>query len=243
MSFDHAETLKALNKHIPGFADYEVVYEYPVGFWTVILKTHTGKEYAVSITKEHVAQVPLTLIDPDQFAIYVSAKLYESCPELAHETAPTKLWSSPKPVPNFAPLVASETAVVALNDNLTQFAKDMKPIFEHMSKTAQTLGDNFIDIAKAMEPLKKALEAHGTQEMAPGIAISEHEDMHKILANCPVVDCATNTTKIDYPLYHLIQHLNDHHQWEREHIADWLDTLPKQPVFYPEVDDGEALYA
>jgi hypothetical protein len=34
----------------------------------------------------------------------------------------------------------------------------------------------------------------------------------------------------------IIIHLNDHEKWSREQIADWLDTLPNQPVF--ELDLG-----
>lgn len=37
---------------------------------------------------------------------------------------------------------------------------------------------------------------------------------------CPVAECASKD-----PIYTLIQHLNDYHQWKREKIADWLETL------------------
>jgi hypothetical protein len=261
-----------LHDYIPGFADYEVVYTYPQGFWTVILKTYAGKPYSVSIPNEHMAKGPLA--DPKQFALYVSAKLYAAKPELAYEVASKPLgWGDSKanplkdlkeyekllkikshpinkglvafdpPPPNFAPLISSESAVVTLNDNLTQFAQDMVPIFEHMNKAAKTMGDAFAEVAKAMEPLKEALTKTTSiaTTMAPGIALSQHEDMHKILANCPDQSCAIKDQ--DQPIYHLIQHLNDHHQWQRERIADWLDTLDEQPVFYPEVEDGETLYA
>lgn len=276
MSFSQGEVLEALHKHIPGFADYEVVYEYPAGFWTVILKTYAGKLYSVSIPNEHMANGPLA--DPKKFALFVSAKLYAAQPELAYEGKlkpglppgwgdpnakplgdlkkyadnflKTKSYPAdkglvaftppPKPPPNFG-LITSESAVVTLNDNLTQFAKDMVPIFEHMANAAKVMGSTFAEVAKAMEPLKDALtKATDTATaMAPGIALSQHEDMHKITAVCPIKRCKRD----EEPIYHLIQHLNDHHQWKRERIADWLDTLDEQPVFYPEVEDGEALYA
>lgn len=38
------------------------------------------------------------------------------------------------------------------------------------------------------------------------------------------------------PLYMLIQHINDGHLWDREEIADWLDTLPIDLTV--KVDDG-----
>lgn len=31
----------------------------------------------------------------------------------------------------------------------------------------------------------------------------------------------------------VIMNLNDEHQWSIKEIADWLDTLDEQPVFYP----------
>lgn len=31
----------------------------------------------------------------------------------------------------------------------------------------------------------------------------------------------------------MIIHLNDNHRWTREAIAEWIDTLDEQPVFYP----------
>lgn len=37
------------------------------------------------------------------------------------------------------------------------------------------------------------------------------------------------------PLMHVIIELNDTQKWSREQIADWLDTLPKQPVMKMEL--------
>jgi hypothetical protein len=48
-------------------------------------------------------------------------------------------------------------------------------------------------------------------------------------ANHPVKDHETDVATI-------IMDLNDCHGWTREQIADWLDTLPEQPVFKLDVD-------
>ena len=37
----------------------------------------------------------------------------------------------------------------------------------------------------------------------------------------------------------IIQHLNDFHGWTREAIADWIDTLPSQPIFYPDLESDD----
>ncbi len=36
-----------------------------------------------------------------------------------------------------------------------------------------------------------------------------------------------------WPLAGAITHLNDHHDWTREQIADWLDTLPLDMRLFP----------
>lgn len=41
-----------------------------------------------------------------------------------------------------------------------------------------------------------------------------------------------------FPLNAVIIQLNDDYKWTREQIADWLDTLDEQPVFYPEVEQS-----
>jgi hypothetical protein len=33
-----------------------------------------------------------------------------------------------------------------------------------------------------------------------------------------------------------IIHLNDTHRWSREAIAEWIDTLDEQPIFYPQAE-------
>jgi hypothetical protein len=59
------------------------------------------------------------------------------------------------------------------------------------------------------------------------------------------VSCPTKVEEdINCPYYHpsqpstddlqtMIIHLNDNHRWTREAIAEWIDTLEDQPVFYP----------
>jgi hypothetical protein len=33
------------------------------------------------------------------------------------------------------------------------------------------------------------------------------------------------------PVYEMIQHVNDHHRWSREKIADWIETLELDLTF------------
>lgn len=37
-------------------------------------------------------------------------------------------------------------------------------------------------------------------------------------------------------LFGMVMHLNDYHRWERESIADWLDTLDEDFTFPPPED-------
>lgn len=41
--------------------------------------------------------------------------------------------------------------------------------------------------------------------------------------------------KHEAPINSIIIDLNDRFKWSREQIADWLDTLDNQPVFYPDI--------
>jgi hypothetical protein len=45
-------------------------------------------------------------------------------------------------------------------------------------------------------------------------------------AECPSTDPSTDgLCKYGNTIWCLVQHLNDHHRWTREQIADWLDIL------------------
>lgn len=49
------------------------------------------------------------------------------------------------------------------------------------------------------------------------------------LASCPKQDCPYSFR----PLVSIIPHLNDAHQWTREQIADWLETLDVDLTIQP----------
>lgn len=49
--------------------------------------------------------------------------------------------------------------------------------------------------------------------------------IHSIVA-CPAKCKDKNDVVWEQTLWHMIQHLNDHHRWSRESIADFLDELP-----------------
>lgn len=57
----------------------------------------------------------------------------------------------------------------------------------------------------------------------------DHPDLDRIITKCP--KCADIST-----LNAQIQHLNDTHKMSREAIAEWIDTLDEQPIFYPILD-------
>jgi hypothetical protein len=57
--------------------------------------------------------------------------------------------------------------------------------------------------------------------------ISRHRNEFYKPATCPGCHQPGSISNV-------IQHLNDVHEWTREKIADWLDTLDEQPIFYPD---------
>lgn len=54
-------------------------------------------------------------------------------------------------------------------------------------------------------------------------------ELFSFRAPCPHEGCTEGVGSDT--LYRLIQHLNDNHQWTRERIADWLDTLEVDLTF------------
>jgi hypothetical protein len=135
-------------------------------------------------------------------------------------------------------LVDSHAVYLNVGPDLTQFNEGMKAAFNHLSKMADTMGAEFAQAAEVMSKTVKQLTAileEQQLEKSPGQAITNHPTMATQI-KCPKQGCGHNE-----PLNYIIIHLNDRHKWTREQIADWLDTLDEQPVFYPKVDDGEAL--
>lgn len=64
------------------------------------------------------------------------------------------------------------------------------------------------------------------QEVGPNHSTLKHPAMQQVV-KCPAGGDYTNN------LQTVIMHLNDTHEWTREQIADWIDTLDEQPVYYP----------
>ena len=94
--------------------------------------------------------------------------------------------------------------------------------FENFGEGMEYLADTIKELAWARTP------ADELAEVIPDLA--------------EVVDCPVCSQKeihqaepitYRYELGFLVQHLNDHHGWRREYIADWLDTLPLDLTFGP----------
>lgn len=145
----------------------------------------------------------------------------------------------------FDPLVDSEEITLVIGPNITEMIKafdSMKPALEQLAKT---LGDTYRELANAFGPFleqlhliqKQEMEISNTTKLTPGVKIVlEHPLMHDYV-DCPVKSCAVMDR-----LKHIILHLNDEHKYSREEIANWLDTLDDQPIYYPQiVSDGETL--
>lgn len=73
-----------------------------------------------------------------------------------------------------------------------------------------------------------------TGEFGPNHNMLRHPAMRQEVT-CPVGNNYTSE------LQQVIMHLNDTHQWTREQIADWIDSLDEQPVYYPTIGQPERL--
>lgn len=112
---------------------------------------------------------------------------------------------------------------------------NLKVDLSQTQKAMLGMGDAFKNLQKAIQgfPYPPIHSSVGPADYAlnhPGL---------KQIVRCPEKMCHNKDR-----LNHVIVELNDDHSWTREQIADWLDTLDEQPIFYPEIEaNGEALPA
>lgn len=67
----------------------------------------------------------------------------------------------------------------------------------------------------------------GSNTSSGSSMVRRHRTVFDNREKCP--DCGEISS-----LNNIIMHLNDVARWSREEIADWLDTLDNQPIFYPD---------
>lgn len=108
-------------------------------------------------------------------------------------------------------------------DNIGKALVSIKIATDEFQKAMQGLFDSFASIGSQI--------AYAASGNSLGRSLKDHPDMQETL-RCPA--CVASGT-----LYTTIQHINDFHEWSREEIADWLDTLPSQPIFYPQIEEEE----
>lgn len=94
-----------------------------------------------------------------------------------------------------------------------------------------------ISLRNMIHQANKALGEHFSSKAD----VFKHPKLHNIIVSCPGGNlnkdwhtCGGSEYKAN--LYNMIQHLNDVHKWTREAIAEWIDTLDEQPVFYPIIE-------
>lgn len=83
-------------------------------------------------------------------------------------------------------------------------------------------------IAPVVAPSSTSETIIGQFEKAIGPQIGTYID-------CPIKECedSPQLTRPRLPLYKMIIHLNDDHDWPRERVADWLETLDIDLSFKP----------
>lgn len=93
-------------------------------------------------------------------------------------------------------------------------------IVESFKRIATELPIPREDLATIATDVIQSVKKHwGVQDYAINVT-SGIKAVHPVKGSTSTIDVAT-----------IIMDLNDCHGWTREQIADWLDTLPQQPVF------------
>ena len=126
------------------------------------------------------------------------------------------------------------SAEVMLNSNLSYkeivSIETEKAFFE----LAQKLGMLSNQLKNLSVQSKMAMEIINTS--LPVIPPAEQgKDFYSLSSQLPamnnIVDCPEDGCKHNSKLWNAVQHLNDHHRWTRESIADWVDLLPFDTSF------------
>lgn len=132
---------------------------------------------------------------------------------------------------------------------------DREQINEHKMRRARSYVDMFKDSnpKTLLNQLKTVMTFDEIREFLPetGIDVEIYEEWREVkerrkevldkvskiyniipdisthITDCPTSDCS----KKSYPVAGIITHLNDKHDWSRNEIADWLETLPIDLTF------------
>jgi hypothetical protein len=88
--------------------------------------------------------------------------------------------------------------------------------FESINKLTKQLQYMTYEVANT-STIRSNPVVDGLCELIPGLRTAT--------AKCPMYKCSYSFCGAQFVI-NLIVHLNDHHQWSREQVADWLDLLP-----------------
>lgn len=122
-------------------------------------------------------------------------------------------------------------------------------IGEHISGNKQEIlkqifgEDYLLKVIIPDELWRMILTAVKQLDMSETVGASHHMLHHPLMkkrVKCPDRSGLHADTHVD-SLQGVIMHLNDTHSWTREAIAEWLDTLDEQPVYYPRFTESSGV--
>lgn len=136
------------------------------------------------------------------------------------------------------PVFPNNKVTIEVTPDLTTMAEQIKTLGDAFYNVAEKMGGEYILISDAFIKFYYEVKDLLVTPPTPGNpadAVITHPDMSTVFM-CPDKACLFEDPDY-FSLDRLIIHLNDRHKWTREHIADWLDTLPSQPIFYPQIEE------
>jgi hypothetical protein len=247
-----------LHKAFPTALSIEQGWDHPAACMLIRLNTHSST-FAVTVPYDALNDLKN---DPWQIAEYVKAKLMcdekymlplTDTPvymEISQEMMENIPWEHINIPPNIeyqpdyyyspiAPqqLIQTQQIVVNVGPDLTQFTQSFDAMCKAMAQMSAQLSGEFKKVSDALTPcleeIAKIVSVEQAQKM-PAKAVLNHPSL-KQPVKCPGCDKLTSPRSLEK----VIVDLNDRHKWTREQIADWLDTLDNQPIFYPEVEEAD----
>lgn len=132
-------------------------------------------------------------------------------------------------------LIEEKDIVVHVGTDLSALVATFSQIQKAFEGIAAVLHEGFAQLAKSLEPfmeeINKQIKGEGENDPSDtpklAFAVTKHPEMNGYV-HCP-------RCKSFDQLHYTIMHLNDEHYMSRWEIADWLDTLDSQPIFYPRI--------
>lgn len=237
-----------LHKKVQVFADpyqkkFEPLFSMAISYqaWD---KAGSQKVLAAEVAK-HVGKTVAKMVENEVYQVLAGGPTGENLNKIIHEhqAEMMKMYSAPpiwdsmnmELILGLDPGLKKDEFVITATDNYLEWSDHDTPVMADLKAYKAQLV-KYAGYAKYDYPPDGAFGG-----VHPSLATLEKSipGFREMKQPCPVSDCQGYDGK-HIALHKTIIHLNDHHKWKREEIADWLETLDHDLQFKTpeEVNNG-----